>query len=279
MAAEPPVAHDLYVHTARAAAGEAPRRARESSLEVLHYVDARLPVFRQMRLVVRVHRVRPEDLRHPRLKAALAGRGVTSLPALVTPNNIYLGVAAIGEVYEKNCREFSRWEAARNRRRPAPPLAPEDEVARFHRMEMGGGDGEETVGAGPMEDDDDAMGEGGGLMDNYRAMMSARSGAPSGGQGGRGSRAAAVPSQGSARAPPPIPPRADNLGPGGSAEDDFPGFLARLGGGGAAPRGGDGGDGGDGGGDEGDDGAMGGTSAQDDLMERAYWGNMEETLP
>lgn len=274
MTAEPPVAHDLYVHSGKAAAGEAPRRARESSLEVLNYVDARLSVFRRMRLVVRVHRVRPEDLRHPRLKAALAGRGVTSLPALVTPNNIYVGVAAIGEVYEKNCREFAQWEAARNRRRPAAPLAPEDAVAQFHRMEMGGGDGEEAVGEGPMDDDDDAMGEGGGIMDNYRAMIAARSGAPPGGQGGRGSRTATPPSQGGARAPPPAPARADNLGPGGSAEDDFPGFLARLGG--AAPRGGDGGVGGD---DEGDDGAMGGTSAQDDLMEQAYWGNMEETLP
>jgi hypothetical protein len=35
-----------------------------------------------------------------------------------------------------------------------------------------------------------------------------------------------------------------------------------------------------GGGDEdGDDGAMGGNPAQDDLMEQAYWGNMEESLP
>lgn len=274
--------HDLYVHLAGDPSGGSEQgwQARQRTLEILHYIDSRLGVFHEMRLFVRVHKVRGGDLRQSRLKAAMERRGISSLPALVTPNNTYLGVSAIGGVYEKNCRDFAEWKQKQpggGPGRPPLPLRPEEDLASFYRREMGGGDGEDGDGDG---DDDDAMGEGGDIMDSYRAMMTQREtgrGAPLSG-GGRAVRGAAVPSRGAPRGADPSG-RANNVGRAeGEGREEFSNLVSRMGGDidsrtRTAAFAGGGGD------EDGDDGAMGGNPAQDDLMEQAYWGNMEESLP
>ena len=276
------VTHDLYVHLASDPSGgsEQGQQARQRTLEILYYIDSRLAIFREMRLRVRVHKVRGGDLHQPRLRTAMERRGISSLPALVTPNNTYLGVSAIGGVYEKNCRDFAAWKQKSRgigAGRAPPPLRPEEDLASFYRREMGGGDDD-----GP-EDGDDAMGEGGDIMDSYRAMMAQRETgrAPPRKGGGRGVRPEAVPSRGAPRGPGALG-RAHNVGRAEEeGREEFSNLVTRMGGpidsrtrSVAFAGGGDGPDD-----DGGDDGAMGGNAAQDDLMEQAYWGNMEESLP
>jgi hypothetical protein len=216
-----------------------------------------------MGVKIRVHKVKKSDLGNARLVEALKRRGISSLPALVTPNNTYVGNRSIGEVYEKNTAEYKAF-LRQGDEAPAGIAQDDDDLANFYRSEM---TFEKAAGDDGLSNDGDGIGEGGDMMDAYRQMMQQRE------TKGPDSRHRAPSKQGGVPAPARRP---DNVasrasGTGDSSMDslidqmatniDAQTFEDAFSGGG---------------GDSLD--LDGGTSAQDDLMEKAYWANQEMSI-
>jgi hypothetical protein len=145
---------------------DADAKSRGFTLEVLQYVHAHLARLTDMGLAVRVVKVTSRQLRDERVRAAMRARSIARLPALVTPNGVYLGFQEISSLYERN---FAAYEAiARRGDQPVVGEAPTDELEDYYRSEM-------TLERARADDkDDDAFGEGGDMMDSYRRMMERR---------------------------------------------------------------------------------------------------------
>jgi hypothetical protein len=162
------IAHTLYVKLV--APGDSDSKSRNITLSALKYVHTRTEAFSKMGITVRVNRIRSQDLHDPRLVEAMRHRGITRLPALTTPNNVYIGLKSIIDIYERNLGEF----AARTRRGESDVagIEPESDLEAFYRGEM--------TFAGAEDDAQEAgMGEGDEMMNSYRHMMERRdSGGP-----------------------------------------------------------------------------------------------------
>jgi len=249
-----PVVHDLYVFVVgKTARGPSDEKSRELTLAILKYIHERLPLFAEMGVQIRVHKVKQPDLDNPRVVQALEARKISSLPALVTPSNTYVGTRLIKSVYERNALEYDAW---RRREVESPTgMTPEDDLAKFYRDEMS------FEKAAENDDDSDGIGENGDMMDAYRTVLQSRNGQQPAAAQGRTARSRPPPARG---APPPR--RSDNV----SANDPSDSLVNRM----ASDidsqtlSGSDDLDG---------EGLDAGGSTQDDLMERAYWANQESS--
>jgi hypothetical protein len=268
------VQHQLYVKVVTGA--DPDRRSRVITLEVLQYIHSRLPILRNMGLAVKVNKIRSQDLQNPRLVEVMKRRGIERLPALTTPNNIYLGYKEISDIYERNIKEFSA--VGRRGERPVEGAAPEDDLDSFYREEM-------TFERAEEDAEETGIGESGDMMEAMREFMERRERSDAGRKRPTAGRPPVAPAGGGdRRAAPPRPPassRPDNVGrapprpaPVDDADREINDTIDRL------ARDID-----DdtrarafssGGGDSLDD--DGGADVQDDLMERAYWQNMAESL-
>jgi hypothetical protein len=259
------VVHNLYVLVVgENAAAPNSRKGRELTLAILKYIHDRLPVFTKMGVNIRVHKVKKSDLGNARLVEAMKRRGISSLPALVTPNNTYVGNRSIGEVYEKNIAEYQAF-LRQGTEAPTGIAQDDDDLASFYRSEMTFEKAADDDGLG---DDGDGIGEGGDMMDSYRQMMQRReTKGPGRGQTAPGH--AAPPKRGGAPAPARRP---DNVAPRAGGTMDS--LIDRMAGDIDAQTFEDAFAGG--GGDSLD--LDGGTNAQDDLMEKAYWANQELSM-
>lgn len=94
-----PVQHTLYVLGAPG--------VREQNVRLLTYIKNNKDLLRRMGVSIRVVQATASQLKSGEVRAALKGRGIKELPALVTAKSVYLGVAAIVELYEKNIKEFT----------------------------------------------------------------------------------------------------------------------------------------------------------------------------
>jgi hypothetical protein len=265
------VLHNIYV---KVVVGPDPdRKSRDITLQTLKYVHSRLPSFAQMGLAVKVNKITSFDLQNARLVGAMKGRGIVRLPALTTPNGVYLGYSEIVKLYELNLKEF----AARDRRgeKAVEGAAPEDALDGYYKDEM-------TFEAAEEDAQETGLGEADDMMDSYRLMMQRRE-TSTAGQRKPSSRAAAAAARPDSRAAPPRPPastRPDNVGraprraPADPDDAEIEATIDRL----AQDI-----DDGvrskafsAGGGDSYDD--DGGADVQDDLMERAFYGNQTDSF-
>jgi hypothetical protein len=264
------VTHNLYVKVVTGA--DADHKSRDITLGVLKYVHARLPMFARMGLAVKVNKIRSQDLQNPRLVEAMRKRGITRLPALTTPNNVYIGLKEISDIYERNIKEFAA--VATRGERPVEGILPEDDLDSFYRDEM-------TFERADEDAQETGIGEGDDMMDSYRHMMERREKSESSRRPRQAAGGRPTATTSDARAAPPRPAssaRPDNVAPPAvrrapahmDAEDaEIQETIDRL------ARDID--DGmrdrafASGGGDSLDD--DGGADPQDDLMERAYWSN------
>ncbi len=274
------MAHDLYVIVST---DPADAKSRALTLELLRYVTDIQPVLRRMGIDVRVNKIGGQHLRDERLLGALRQRGISSLPALVTPSNVYIGLDDIRDLYDRNIDKFvGRGGPGGRPRDPDDELAADDDLEQYYRSEM-------TLARAEEDDDELAIGkDSGDMMDDYRRMMSHRETA--GRRPGAGRPPAAPPEAGrgppmpaaGAAARPALPDRRDNVGPPAARptdpeDDEISATIARLAGDIEDPiraRGAGAGVAVDslGGDDDGDnDGA-------DDQMERAYWANQMESM-
>jgi len=282
-------------------------KSAEFTKQVLQYVHDNLDAIRRMGIKIQIEKIAPDQLANEKLKAALKARGITRLPAVVTPVAVYLGVGEIIDLYQLNLREF----AAVDRRGPAPagprPGLPtqaasatateaEDDLDAFYREEM-------TMERAEEDADETGLGDAGDMMEDFRRVAAHREERAASRQPGKGpprsrdSVSASLTSVShrprtaelSSAGRPPMGGRPDNVraGPPRAAagyrapaprtiepdDEEISATLDRLaadidegtharaftGGGGDSLQ---------------DDEPEGGTSsAQDDLMEKAFWGN------
>lgn len=278
--------HNLYV---KVVTGDDPDSvSRGYTLEVLNFVHANLAQLARMGLAVKVNKVTTAQLRNEQVRAAMKSRGISRLPALTTPNGVYLGFQEIRGLYERNIAEFEAFV-----RRSEPPVvgsAPPDELEDYYREEM-------SIEKARADDkEDDTFGEGSDMMDSYRRMMERREGAENGRRprakapGASAPPAAAGPARAEPRAAPPrttgsgrpdnvgalaARPRSALAGPADEEEAEIQDTIDRLSRDidtnlrDAAFN--------SGGGDsyEGDES----TDPQDDLMEQAYWARAADSVP
>jgi hypothetical protein len=245
------VTHNLYVFTPGTAPAD--KTKRDQTLAVLKYVDSHTSIFKRMGVVVQVHKVRKSDLENPRLIEAMKRQGIRSLPALLTPNAVYVGLQAIFGIYAANIEKF----------RQATQTPDDDPLAEHHRLIMAGG--------GP-DSDEDAMGAGGGgsdMMGAYQKALEQRirhEKQHAGGSAGADRQPLALDrpdnmalaSPASARDP-ELDALIEKMGNSTYAVDDKKRILAASGG------------------DSFDDNGGGGGDAQDDYMAAHYWANQEDS--
>jgi hypothetical protein len=235
--------------------------------DVVTFVHRILPILRQMGVNIRVNQVYDRHLRDPRFIGALKGKGIGSLPALITSQDIYVGPTNIKNVYRGNIREY-RARAARAERQPAP-MEPEDELDQFYKREMGRSAWEDALDG----EEEDGLGEGGNLMDKYNEMMARRERMNSG-RNSRVSHTARDPTGNSSRHSSRRSGRTQNVGGVDEDQEDFERSIAQMIGdidGSSVDQAFSGG----GGDSYEDDTGVG--SSQDDLMEKMYWSNQLES--
>lgn len=264
------IQHNLYIKVVPA--NDPDKMSSRLTLEALRFIHERLPIFKKMGLNVTVFRVTPAHLTNARVKAAMVARGITRLPAIVTPVNTYLGLKEISDLYARNIAEFEAANRRGDKAVEGAVLDEEDDLAKFYSSEM-------TLEAAEEDAQETGIGENDDMMESYRGMMERRDQAESkrrpGGAAGR--PAAAAPSErqspAAARqtAAPPRSTRPDNVGRHPPADDNDSDLIDQLTQDiddnlrSAAMQGG--------GGDSYEDGEGEGNSAQDDLMERAWLAN------
>ncbi len=273
-----PMVHNLYVKIVPDT--ESDEMSKKLTRQVLLYITSRLPLLRQMDLKVNVNRVRSKDLKNPALTSAMKRRGIARLPALTTPNNVYLGVKEIVDIYQKNMKEYeavNRREAKTTHREMDRP---EDDLDQFYRDDM-------TEDNAKADADDEAIGDQDTetMMRSYSRMMQRReklnkdrkSYRPDedGGSGAPPSR----PKQAAGASAPPRPAqssRPDNVHQDGD-DVEIAGMIDRIH---SELRGSDvdtafskgGGDSLE------DDGLDGSGDAQDKYMSAMFWANQEDSL-
>lgn len=102
-ARKPRAAHKLFVIT------EGPREFTEQTLAVLEFVKRVKPYLDRMDVAVEVVRVQARQMGDQRLVDAFRGKGITSFPALKTPNHIYAGTGDIARIYTRAIKEFQEY--------------------------------------------------------------------------------------------------------------------------------------------------------------------------
>lgn len=267
--------HQLYVKVAGSGEALAPNalKSRNLTLQILQFINQQLPVFGQMGIGVRVNKIRDIDLQNSKLIGAMKRKGITRLPALITPTNVYVGNREIVDVYTRNIRGFQAHK--QREEKEVKGMAPEDDLDRYYASELGSEQAWQDAVTGSAEDGE-GIGDSADMMDAYRAMMSRREKSNRQRQPG-GSRLAAIADTarrggGAATVPTAVTggSRRDNVqadDPQGSIDQLISNIDANTysqafaGGGGDSLM---------------DDGGPG--NSQDDLMFSAYWANQEETL-
>jgi hypothetical protein len=214
-------------------------KSRAITLDILKFIHARLSIFAKMGILVKVHKVRSQDLQNANIIDAMKMRGITRLPALVIQKTVYIGINDIKKLYEKNIKTFL--ELNKNDKDN------DNELDNFYKGEMQNGV------------DDNCLGEGEDMMSEYRKVMENRHGGCSVNNSSRMDNSSRIDSSS----------RLDNIISTDTVFQDTVNKLARdidpeikarafsSGGGDSL---------------EGDD-----ADPQDDLMERAYWGRIDAT--
>jgi hypothetical protein len=182
--------HDLYVVAVGAAAkSPAERKSRELTQAIVRYVHSRLAILGKLGVGVRVRVVKNRSLSSPQVIEAMRQKGITSLPALVTPSMTFPGAETIRDVYEKNIERYAQYV----QQQPQTTRSDDDDpLAAFYREEMS-----ESKTAEDIVEDEPGIGDDEGvtgMMDSFRRMVETRgggsSGAPPGGANRRTDRIA-----------------------------------------------------------------------------------------
>lgn len=156
------VVHQLFVKIV--GANSADQISRQVTLNTLQYIKSCLPQFEVMGIKVVLNQIKESDLSNERLIAAMRARGVTKLPAMTSPNDVYNGLQEIKDVYEKNIRQF----AAIDRRGERPVVGTtEHDLSSYYEDEM-------TFERAEEDAQETGIGETDDMMENYRRFMEKR---------------------------------------------------------------------------------------------------------
>lgn len=274
--------HNLYVKIVPAEDGS-DNKSKELTKQVLLFITQRLPLLKQMGIRVNVNRIRSKDLKNQQLNLAMKRRGIVRLPALTTPNDVYLGLKEILEIYEKNIKEYEAYSRRGDASSHREMDLPENDLDEFYRSDM-------TIERAQKDADEEGIGDQDTetMMRSYSRMMQRRDKLNrdrkgykpgSGGAADDAPPASSRPRQPAGQSrPPPVASsaRPDNIHQEGD-DSEITSLIDRING---ELKGGDvdtafksgGGD------SLADDEGGGGGDAADRFMEAAYWQNQEDSL-
>ena len=177
------VVHTLYVSTGGADAPGSPGAATATTLVVLRFIANNIKFIHEMEISIKVVKIQPQALKNQRLISSMAAKGITRLPALVSPKQVYIGTRAITDLYSKNIKSMREAQNLAARAPPAKPVEPRapTDLDSFFNQEMhgksGGGGGHSRGSNIDLSDDEDDMGGGGkDMMDTYRQLVARRDG-------------------------------------------------------------------------------------------------------
>lgn len=151
------VTHTIYVATA------VDSKSKDLTLNILKYIHTRLSIFTEMGISVKITKISNLDLQNTRIVDAMRKKGITSLPALTTSKNIYIGSTAIINLYEKNITTYSTMQ----RREKVADLDETNELEKFYADEM-------TPEKIAEDSQDTGIGASDNMMESYRNMMESR---------------------------------------------------------------------------------------------------------
>jgi hypothetical protein len=201
------VVHQIYVKVVTGADADKDATSRKITIQLLTYIHTQLRALKEMGVSTRVNKITSQNLKDHRLVAAMRARGILRLPAVTTPNNVYLGLGEIRQLYDRNIREHAAI-IGRGEREIQGATGEEDDVFRtFYKDEM-------TFERAEDDTNEDELGEGKqDLGSLHRDMMNRREQLLSGRRpsAARTSRAPAPP-PGRRGAPPPQAPEPPERG-------------------------------------------------------------------
>lgn len=167
-ASDATVVHQIYVKVVTGADADKDTTSRKITIQLLTYVHTQLRALKDMGVSTRVNKITSQNLKDPRLVAAMKARGILRLPAVTTPNNVYLGLGEIRELYDRNIREHAAI-LGRGEREVQGATGEEDDAFRsFYKDEM-------TFERAEEDTNEDELGEGKqDLGTLHRDMMTRR---------------------------------------------------------------------------------------------------------
>ena len=158
-----PQHHDLYVKITGPA--DPDTMSPSLTLDILRYAHSHIPDFKAMGIEVKVTRITSSQLRVPQLVEAMRRRGISSLPALVTPVDVLRGPAEIKGHYERCFGEFRA--RARRDERPVEDTSLDDMANVYIASDM-------TMERFQEDQEDDGMDEQKEMMAAYTRRMAHR---------------------------------------------------------------------------------------------------------
>lgn len=214
-AAPPRVEHQLYVKVVTLP--DVDEKSREITLSALKYFQARMDLLANMGVKLRVNKIRSQDLRNSQLVESMRRRGITRLPALITPDSLHIGLKEIVSLYDSNIEAYHA-SRAKPGARAAKPAA--DNLEMFYKNEM-------TMERAEEDSKEEGIGEGDDMMDSYRRMMERRGGSETSRRPPSAGRPASAPAPGPAPRP-QASMRPDNVAPLSAEDAEIQETIGRL---------------------------------------------------
>jgi len=234
------IVHQIYVKVVDSSI-DPDTKSKQFTLELLKFVHQHLGEFKQMGVSTKVNKIKSADLRNPRLIEAMKRRGITSLPAVVTPNNVYVGLKTIFDLYSRNLKEHVAIAGRGVATPEGAVMEDEDLFRKYYGAEM-------TLEKALDDTEDVSVGDSGkDMMTSYREFMASREKMAANRPQPRvtptrqepGPRAAppragsrpgpqAGPRPGPQAAPRPAPPRGENVPPPKATDPDDEEFLNMI---------------------------------------------------
>jgi len=159
--------HNIYVKVVTGSDND--YRSRDITLNILKYLQLKMPLLIQMGVDVKINKIRSQDLQNPRLIEAIRQKGIVRLPALITTNNVYIGFKDIIDVYENNIKIFMSMNT--QKKKSIPPQVKKvvfaDDLDEYYKSEM-------TLAKANKDTEEEDFGEGADMMNSYRNRMENR---------------------------------------------------------------------------------------------------------
>lgn len=162
--------HNIYVLDVGSTKTSKDVKKKNLTLSILRYIHQKLPIIKQMGVKIQVHKIKKSELSSKRLVKAMKKRGISSLPALVTPKSTYIGNESIRELYEKNITEYNTFLNSKTNLGNNTTESGGDDLDNYFQNEIKVGDNESEGG---MDEDEDPSNN---MMENYRKMLQRREG-------------------------------------------------------------------------------------------------------
>ena len=151
--------------------------ATAATVRILQFVAHCKPWLNQMRIALKVEKIRAALLTRDVLRKALTAQGLTEFPALKTPNRRYLGVSKIAGVYSVAIQDFKKSQKGMTRTQVADArrgieiegAASADDIYRnFYANEL-------TFKAAESDHGDTSLGDKDNMMSQFQDMVKRRS--------------------------------------------------------------------------------------------------------